>query len=428
MEYRIWPTLMLPSAPSSSPAWLKLRADFPGLAQTVHGRPLVYLDSASTTQKPQPVLDALLRAYVWDCANIHRGVHTLSQRATTQYEAVRETVRRFLHAPRADEVIFTRGTTESINLLAHSLGQVRIDAGDEVLISALEHHSNLVPWQRLCAERRARLRVWPLALPVTEMLSTLPDYLSPRTRIVALSHASNAIGTILPLPEAIALIRRQAPEALLIVDGAQAVPHLDVDVTALDCDFYCFSGHKLYGPSGAGVLWGRAALLAELPPWQSGGDMVLSVSLERTQYQNPPQRFEAGTPAIAEVIALGAAIDYVSALDRSALFAHETALRAYGVSLLQQIPGVTVLGGPATADSHVPVISFTVAGVHPHDLGTALDFAGVAVRSGHHCAQPLLAELGVSATVRASLGCYNTATDLETLAHELATCLPLFGR
>lgn len=419
---------MLPSAPRSSPAWLRLRADFPGLNQVVHGRPLIYLDSASTTQKPQPVLDALLRAYVQDCANIHRGVHTLSQRATAQYEAVRETLRRFLHAPRADEVIFTRGTTESINLLAHSLGRTRVSAGDEVLLSGLEHHSNLVPWQRLCAERQAQLRVWPLALPVSEMLATLPQVLSPRTRIVALTHASNVIGVILPIAEAIALVRRHAPQAVVIVDGAQAVPHLPVDVAALDCDFYCFSGHKLYGPSGAGVLWGRGALLADLPPYQSGGDMVLSVTIEHTQYQDPPQRFEAGTPAIAEVIALGAAIDYLSALDRPALFAHESALRSYAVSLLQAIPGVTVFGGPMTADSHVPVISFTVAGVHPHDLGTALDFAGIATRSGHHCAQPLLAQLGVAATVRASLGCYNTADDLQALAHELSSCLALFRR
>ncbi len=423
---------MLPPAPSPSPALSslgeRLRADFPGLHQTVHGRPLIYLDSASTTQKPQAVLDALLRAYVQDCANIHRGVHTLSQRATAQYEAVREKVRRFLHAPRADEVIFTRGTTESINLLAHSLGQSRLAAGDEVLISGLEHHSNLVPWQRLCEARQARLRLWPLALPVARMLETLPSLLSPATRIVSLSQASNAIGAILPLGEATALVRRHAPQAVVIVDGAQAVPHLPVDVTALDCDFYCFSGHKLYGPTGVGVLWGRAALLGALPPWQSGGDMVLSVTLEKTLLQAPPHKFEAGTPPIAEVIALGAALDYLSALDRPALFAYESALRAQGVALLQQLPGVTILGGPAAAESHVPVISFVVPGVHPHDLGTALDLAGIAVRSGHHCAQPLLAQLGVSATVRVSLGCYNTAAELQTLHSALSDCLSLFRR
>jgi len=419
---------MLPDVPRTPPAWADLRADFPGLHQTVHGRPLVYLDNASTTQKPRPVLDALLSAYVEDCANIHRGVHTLSQRATHRYEAVRETVRRFLNAPSADEVIFTRGTTEAINLLAHSLGHSRVERGDEVLISAFEHHSNLVPWQRLCDERGARLRVLPLALPVQRMLQDLPAYLSPRTRIVALSQASNAIGTILPIAEAIAIVRRTAPPAVVVVDGAQAVPHLPVDVQALDCDFYAFSGHKLYGPTGVGVLWGRAALLAELPPWQSGGDMVLSVTLERTQLQAPPHKFEAGTPPIAEVIGLGAAIDYFCALDRPALFAHEAALRADVVERLCRLPGVTLLGGPASPQSHVPVVSFTVSGVHPHDLGTALDFAGIAVRSGHHCAQPLLAQLGVSATVRVSLGLYNTAAELETLATELAACMTLFRR
>ncbi|HNN95288.1 MAG TPA: cysteine desulfurase [Pseudomonadota bacterium] len=419
---------MPPDVSRPLPAWAALRADFPGLRQTVHERPLVYLDNASTTQKPQQVLDALLSAYVEDCANIHRGVHTLSQRATSRYEAVRETVRRFLNAPRAEEVIFTRGTTEAINLLAHSLGHGRVERGDEVLISALEHHSNLVPWQRLCDERGASLRVLPLSLPVERMLQDLPAYLSPRTRIVALSQASNAIGTILPIAQAIAIVRHVAPGAVVVVDGAQAVPHMRVDVQALDCDFYAFSGHKLYGPTGVGVLWGRAALLAELPPWQSGGDMVLSVTLERTQLQAPPHKFEAGTPPIAEVIGLGAAIDYFCALDRPALFAHEAALRADAVDRLSQLPGVTILGGPANPQSHVPVVSFTVAGVHPHDLGTALDFAGIAVRSGHHCAQPLLAQLGVAATVRVSLGLYNTQAELETLATELATCLTLFRR
>lgn len=419
---------MPPDVPRTPPAWADLRADFPGLHQTVHGRPLVYLDNASTTQKPRQVLDALLSAYVEDCANIHRGVHTLSQRATSRYEAVRETVRRFLNAPRADEVIFTRGTTEAINLLAHSLGHSRVERGDEVLISAFEHHSNLVPWQRLCDERGASLRVLPLALPAERMLQDLPAYLSPRTRIVALGQASNAIGTILPIAQAIAIVRRVAPPAVVVIDGAQAVPHLPVDVQALDCDFYAFSGHKLYGPTGVGVLWGRAALLAELPPWQSGGDMVLSVTLERTQLQAPPHKFEAGTPPIAEVIGLGAAIDYLCALDRPALFAHEAALRADAVDRLCRLPGVTILGGPASPQSHVPVVSFTVAGVHPHDLGTALDFAGIAVRSGHHCAQPLLAQLGVSATVRVSLGLYNTAAELQTLAAELTACLTLFRR
>ena len=405
-----------------------LRADFPALAATVHGRPLVYLDSASTAQKPQAVLTALAHAYVDLCANIHRGVHAKSQQASEAYEAVREKVRRFLNAPQAAEIVFTRGTTEAINLLAHTLGASRVEPGDEVLVSGLEHHSNLVPWQRLCLERRAALCVLPLTAEGTVAMDALASRLSDRTRIVAISHASNVLGCVVPVAAVVAEVRRLAPQAVVIVDGAQAVPHLPVDVQALGCDAYCFSGHKLYGPTGAGVLWGRRSLLESLPPWQSGGDMVLSVSFEATQYQDVPQRFEAGTPAIAEVIALGAAIDYLAQIDVAALIAHESALRALAVERLAQIDGVRVLGGAATATSHVPVISFVVPGVHPHDLGTALDFEGVAVRTGHHCAQPLMAHLGVVGTVRASLGCYTNQADLLALAAAVEQALHLFRR
>lgn len=410
------------------PALAKLRADFPALQQTVHGRPWVYLDSASTAQKPQVVLDALQRAYVDLCANIHRGVHQKSQQASDAYEAVREKVRRFLNAPQAAEVVFTRGTTEAINLLAQTLGQSQVQSGDEVLVSGLEHHSNLVPWQRLCQERRAALRVLPLAADGAIAAERMPELLSERTRIVALSHASNVLGCIVPVAALVSEVRRRAPHAVVVVDGAQAVPHLPVDVQALGCDAYCFSGHKLYGPTGAGVLWGRRALLDALPPWQSGGDMVLSVAFDQTLYQDVPHKFEAGTPAIAEVIALGAALDYLSAIDRPALLAYESKLRAFAVAGLQQIDGVRVLAGHATDASHVPVISFVVPGVHPHDLGTALDFEGVAVRTGHHCAQPLMAHLGIVGTVRASLGCYTNHADLQALASAVEQALHLFRR
>lgn len=417
---------MLPVDPL--PALAKLRADFPALQQKVHGRPWVYLDSASTAQKPQVVLDTLQRAYVDLCANIHRGVHQKSQQASDAYEAVREKVRRFLNAPHAAEVVFTRGTTEAVNLLAQTLGQSQVQSGDEVLVSGLEHHSNLVPWQRLCEERRAALRVLPLATDGAIAAERLPELLSERTRIVALSHASNVLGCIVPVAALVSEVRRRAPHAVVLVDGAQAVPHLPVDVQALGCDAYCFSGHKLYGPTGAGVLWGRRALLDALPPWQSGGDMVLSVAFDQTLYQDVPHKFEAGTPAIAEVIALGAALDYLSAIDRPALLAYESKLRAFAVAGLQQIDGVRVLGGHATDASHVPVISFVVPGVHPHDLGTALDFEGVAVRTGHHCAQPLMAHLGIVGTVRASLGCYTNHADLQALASAVEQALHLFRR
>jgi cysteine desulfurase/selenocysteine lyase len=408
-----------------------LRDDFPALRQTVHGRPLVYLDNASTTQKPTQVIAAVVSAYERECANIHRGVHALSQLATERFEAVREKVRRFLRAPQAREVIFTRGTTESINLLAQTLGRARLrpGAGDEVVISALEHHSNLIPWQRICSERGAQLRVIPLREDSQLDMERAVEIISARTRIVAVSHASNALGTVLPVAALAQLAH--AHGALVAVDGAQGAPHLRVDVKSLGCDFYSFSGHKLYGPTGVGVLWGRAELLGELPPWQSGGDMALSVSMDDqgsgVLYRDIPYKFEAGTPPIAEVIGLGAALDYVRDCGRAAIAAHEAYLYGHGVRVLSELGpecGLRLLGtGPGP---HVPVLAFTVDGVHPHDLATALDLEGIAVRAGHHCAQPLMRHLGVSAVTRASLACYNTIAELDALAAAIARAVRLF--
>lgn len=404
----------------------KIREDFPGLAQEVRGHALVYLDSASTAQKPRAVLAALQHAYTFECANIHRGVHWLSQLATERYEAVRGKVARFVGAGSREEVVFTRGTTEAINLLAHGLG-AQLSAGDEVVVSGLEHHSNFVPWQMLCERRQAQLRLIPLDEHGQLRLEALPGLLGPRTRIVSLSHASNALGHVVPVAEVVRQVRRLAPAARVVVDGAQAVPHLRVDVGALGCDFYCFSGHKLFGPTGVGALWGRAELLAELPPWQGGGDMIQSVStvVGQTLYRESPYRFEAGTPPIAEVIGLGAAIDYLESIGLDAIARHEAELRAHAVAVLGAVPGLRLLGGPGAAK--VPVVSFELAGVHPHDVGTALDFEGIAVRTGHHCAQPLMEHLGVPGTVRASLALYNTKAELDALAGALRRVRGLFG-
>lgn len=400
------------------------REDFPGLAQEVRGRPLIYLDSASTAQKPRAVLDALLHAYTFECANIHRGVHHLSQLATEHFEAVRGKVRRLLGAGSASEIVFTRGTTEAINLLAHGLGQ-RVGAGDEVLVSELEHHSNFVPWQMLCEARKARLRVIPLDSDGGLRLRAMSALLSDKTRIVAVSHASNALGSVVPVAELTATVRRLAPGAVVVVDGAQAVPHLRVNVTELGCDFYCFSGHKLFGPTGVGALWGRAELLEAMPPWQGGGDMIQSVSIEGSLYRESPHRFEAGTPPIAEVIGLGAAIDYVEAVGLDAIARYEAELRAHAVAVLSTVPGLMLLGG--SAGEKVPVVSFSLAGIHPHDVGTALDAEGIAVRTGHHCAQPLMQHLRLPGTVRASMAFYNTRAELDALAAGLLRVRELFG-
>jgi cysteine desulfurase/selenocysteine lyase len=416
------------SVPVPVPAPLaQVRADFPALAQVVNGRPLVYLDSAATAQKPTAVLRALERAYIEACGNVHRAVHTLGQRATRGYEGARETVRRFLHARSASEIVFTRGTTEAINLVAMTLGPQRVGEGDEVLITSLEHHANLVPWQLLCQKRRARLRVLPLDERGHLAAERLGEFLTPRTRLFALSHASNALGTLLPVAELGAAAH--ACGALVLIDGAQAVPHRPVDVQALGCDFYCFSGHKLYGPTGIGVLWGREELLAELPPWQAGGDMVVSVTLEHTEFAPPPQRFEAGTPPIAEAMGLAAAMDYVEALGWDTIAAHEAALLAHAARVLPAVEGLTLHGPPLDAP-RLPILTFSLHSgtrrVHPHDVATLLDGEGIAVRAGHHCAQPVHAWLGVPATVRASLGLYSTAAELDALAAALRRVVGLF--
>jgi cysteine desulfurase/selenocysteine lyase len=402
----------------------RVRADFPALAQTVHGRPLVYLDSASTAQKPRAVIDATLAMYAEVCANVHRGVHALSAAATELYEAARENVRRFLGAEDAREIVFTRGTTEAINLVAQSFGRTAMGPGDEVLVSVLEHHSNLVPWQMLCEARGAVLRAIPLDDEGRIDLARFEEALSPRTRIVAVSHVSNALGTVTPVREIARMARARG--AAVIVDGAQAAPHLPVDVRAIGCDFYCFSAHKLYGPTGVGVLWGRRDRLEAMPPWQGGGDMILSVSFARTLYAEPPHRFEAGTPDIAGVVGLGAAIDYVEALGIDAIAAREDDLLAYGTRALAAVPGLRLLG-PRGEGERAAILSFVLPGVHPHDAGTLLDHRGIAVRTGHHCAEPLMEHLGVPGTVRASLAFYNTHAELDALAEALAFVVETFG-
>jgi cysteine desulfurase / selenocysteine lyase len=398
-----------------------VRAQFPALAQRVNGHALVYLDSAATAQKPRAVLDALRDVEGRDCGNVHRAVHALGVAATDRYEAARATVQRFLGAAAPDEIVFTRGTTESINLVAQTFGRLRVGPGDEVLASVLEHHSNLVPWQLLCAERGARL----IPIPVDErgdlVLGRYQELLSPRTRLVAVTHVSNVLGTITPVAEIARLAHRQG--AAVLVDGAQAVAHLPVDVRALDCDFYCFSGHKLFGPSGAGVLYGKREQLAAMPPWQGGGHMIRSVRFTGSTWQDPPARFEAGTPPIAAVIGLGAAIEWLASLGWDAIAAHERTLIDHALAVLPAVPGLRLLGAPAARS---PLFSFTIAGVHAHDVATVLEQDGIAIRSGHHCAQPLLEQLGVGATARASLAVYNDAAELDRLAESLARVADVF--
>jgi len=414
-------------AATSTPVYdlARVRGDFPILAREVHGRPLTYLDNAASTQKPRAVAAAIVDCYEGWYANVERGVHTLSQLATGRRERARETVRRFLNAPAAEEIVFTRGTTESINLVAEAWGRgtaANIGPGDEVLITGLEHHSNLVPWQRLCEERGALLRVAPLDDRGEVLLDEFERLLSPRTRVAAFAHVSNALGTVNPVREMAGLAHRAG--AAVVVDGAQAVPHMMVDVQALGCDFYAFSGHKVYGPSGIGVLWGRKELLDAMPPWQSGGGMVHSVSFERTTYAPPPHRFEAGTPFIEGAVGLAAAIDYLTALGLPAVAAWEGELLALATERLLEIPGLRLVG---TARRKAAVLSFTMEGIHPHDLGTILDGEGVAIRAGHHCAQPVMRRFGVPATARASFGLYNTPEEVEALAAALLKARELFG-
>jgi cysteine desulfurase/selenocysteine lyase len=400
----------------------RVRRDFPILSQQVNGRPLVFLDSAASAQKPRAVIEAMSRFYESDYANIHRGVYALSQRATRAFEGAREKVRAFLNAAEAREIVFVRGTSEAINLVASSYGRRHLAAGDEVLITHLEHHSNIVPWQMLCEEKGAALRVAPIDDTGQVMLGELEKLLSPRTRIVAVAHVSNALGTIVDVAEIARLAHARGIPVL--VDGAQAVPHLRVDVRALDCDFYCFSGHKLFGPSGVGVLYGRAELLEAMPPWQGGGEMILSVRFEGTTYNEIPHKFEAGTPDIAGVVGLGAAIDYLESLDADAVQAHEADLLAYATGRLSRVPGLRIVG---TAPRKAAVISFVLEGVHPHDIGTILDQEGVAVRTGHHCAQPAMERFGLPATVRASFALYNTRADVDALVRGREKVREVFG-
>jgi len=401
----------------------RVRDDFPILAQHIHGQPLVYLDNAATTQKPRAVLDALAAVYGTSYANVGRGVHTLTQRATEAYESARRTVQRFLGASQPEEIVFVRGTTEAINLVAQSWGRKNVGPGDEILITELEHHSNILPWQMLCAERGAHLRVAPIDDRGEVILPELERLLSERTRLVAVAHVSNSLGTLLPVREIADLAHARG--AVLLVDGAQGAPHLDVDVQALGCDFYAFSGHKVYGPSGIGALWGRADLLAEMPPWQGGGGMVVRVTFEKTTYLPPPHRFEAGTPFIEGAVALAAALDYMTALGRGAIAAWEEELLALATERISEIPGVRILG---TSPQKAAVVSFTVDGVHPHDVGTVLDRQGIAVRAGHHCAQPVMDRFGVPATTRASFGLYNAPEEVEALAAGLRRVREIFSR
>jgi len=399
----------------------RIRADFPILELEVNGKPLVYLDNAASSQKPRAVLDAMDRFYETSNSNVHRGVHTLSEEATLAFEGARETVRRFLNAGSTREVVFVRGTTEAVNLVAGSWGRANVSAGDEVLVSTMEHHSNIVPWQMLCRERGARLVAAPIDDRGELVLEEALRLLGPRTRLVALTHASNALGTVPPVREVIEAAHARGVPVLL--DGAQAVPHLPVDVAALDVDFYAFSGHKAYGPTGIGVLYAKEALLEAMPPWQGGGDMIKSVSFAETTWNDLPFKFEAGTPNVAGAVGLGAALAWMESLGRDRLAAHEAALLAYGTEALSAVPGLRLVG---TAREKVGVLSFVIDGVHPHDVGTILDTEGIAVRTGHHCAQPVMARFGVPATARASLAAYNRREDLDALVRGLARVRQLF--
>ena len=400
----------------------RIRKDFPALHQRVHGKPLVYLDNAATSQKPQAVIDALVAYYSLENSNVHRGVHLLSEKATQAYEEARVRVQRFLNAAEAREIVFVRGATEGINLVAASYGRTWIGAGDEVIISTIEHHSNIVPWQLLCEERGALLRVIPVDDAGELLLDEYARLLGARTKLVAVSHISNALGTVNPVKRMIEMAHRQGVPVL--VDGAQAAPHLRVDVRELDCDFYVFSGHKALGPTGIGVLYGRAEWLERMPPYQGGGDMIASVTFEKTTYNALPYKFEAGTPHIAGVIGLGVALEYLSGLGLDRVAAYERELLTYGTATLQAAPGVRIIG---TAPDKASVLSFIVDGVHAHDVGTILDHAGIAVRAGHHCAMPVMRRFGVPATVRASLAFYNTREELDALGAGLREVREIFG-
>jgi cysteine desulfurase/selenocysteine lyase len=400
----------------------RVRDDFPILSTLSRGKPLVFLDSAASAQKPRAVLDAMQRFYETSYANVHRGVYELSERATQAFEGVRARTASFIGAESPREIVFVRGATEAINLVAHGLARTTLGPGDEVLITELEHHSNIVPWQMACAERGAKLRVVGIDDRGDLLLPELAKLLGPRTRLLALAHVSNALGTVNPVREIVRLAHEHGVPVLL--DGAQAVPHQRVDVRELGCDFYAFSSHKLFGPTGVGVLYGRAERLEALPPYQGGGDMIATVSFEKTTYQGIPHKFEAGTPDIAGVVGFGAALDYVSALGLDAIAAHERELLRHASEALSRVPGLRLIG---TAREKAAVISFVLDGVHPHDVGTILDQQGIAVRTGHHCAQPVMERYGVPATVRASFAPYNTLADVEALVRGLSEVRKVFA-
>jgi cysteine desulfurase / selenocysteine lyase len=400
----------------------RVRCDFPILARPVRGKQLVYLDSAATTQKPRHVVESMARFFDQENANVHRGVHFLSERATAAYEGSRERVRRFLNAKQASEIIFVRGTTEAINLVAFTFGKQRVGPGDEVLVTAMEHHSNIVPWQMLCREKGARLVVAPIDDRGELLVDELEKLIGPRTKLLALTHVSNALGTVNPVKRVVELAHARGVPVL--VDGAQGAPHVAADVQDLGCDFYAFSGHKIYGPTGIGVLYGKAEHLQAMPPWQGGGDMILSVSFENTVYNDIPYKFEAGTPNMAGAVGLGAALDWFEALPRAAAWQHEDEVLAYGAEQLRRIPGLRIVG---EATHKTAVLSFVMEDVHPHDIGTVLDREGVAIRTGHHCAQPLMKRFGVAATARASLGIYNTKAEIDALVVGLEKVRKMFA-
>lgn len=399
----------------------RIRKDFPILSLNVHGKPLVYLDNAATSQKPQCVINAINEYYRSENSNIHRGVHYLSEKATQEYENVRTKVQRFINASSVKEIIFARGTTEGINLVASTYGRKAINAGDEVLISAMEHHSNIVPWQILCEEKGATLRVIPINDSGEIILDEYQKLLGRKTKIVSLAHVSNALGTINPIKQMIALAHQQG--VIVLIDGAQAIPHLNVDVRELDCDFYVFSAHKVYGPTGVGVLYGKYDILDAMPPYQGGGDMIKSVTFEKTIYNDLPYKFEAGTPNIADGIGFGAALDYIAQLDWQAVSEYEHELLQYATEVISGIDGVKIIG---TAKEKASVISFVLDGVHPHDIGTILDQEGIAIRTGHHCAQPVMQRFNIPATARASLALYNTKAEIERLAAGIQKVIEVF--
>jgi cysteine desulfurase/selenocysteine lyase len=400
----------------------RVREDFPILGQMVHGKPLVYLDNAATSQKPLAVIEAERRFYLEDCANIHRGVHLLSERATKAYEEVRVKIQQLLNAPEAKQIVFVRGTTEAINLVVSSYARRNLQPGDEVVITAMEHHANIVPWQMLREEKGIALRIAPINDRGELVFEEFEKLLGPRTRFVSVTHVSNVLGTINPVREMVqAAHRLNIP---VLVDGAQAAPHMKIDVQQLECDFYAFSSHKVFGPTGVGALYGKLRLLESMPPYQGGGDMISSVSFEKTTYNTVPYKFEAGTPNIAATIGLGAAIDYVNSLGIENLARHEHELLVYATEKLSQIPGVRIIG---TAREKASVVSFVLDGVHPHDIGTVLDQEGIAVRTGHHCAQPLMERFKVPATARASLAFYNTKEEIDTLVEAIEKAKQIFG-